>query len=220
MPKKIIYNIPKLNLIFDFDGVIVNSHKVKTLAFYNIFKTYGKNYGLRAQRFHLKNTGKSRYFKFNYILQNIVKLKVTKKLIMKLDQEFDMYVESRIKKIIPSNHLISFLKNKKRSYNMYISTGTPQRKIEKILKEKKLITYFKKIYGSPKLKIEHIRDIKKNGKKCIFIGDSLEDFNAARNAGIEFILKINSENIQLRKKINIKKINSFKSLEKKINLLN
>ena len=220
MSKKINDNILKVNLIFDFDGVIVNSHKIKTLAFYNIFKPYGKNYGLRAQRFHLKNTGKSRYFKFNYILQNIVKLEFTKKTIMRLDQEFDMFVEKRIKKIIPSDHLISFLKNKKNFYNMYISTGTPQKKIEKILREKKLITYFKKVYGSPKLKVEHIEDIKKNGKKSIFIGDSFEDFNAARKTGIEFILKINSENLQLRKKFKTKNINSFKFLEKKINLLN
>ena len=79
MSKKSIVNFKKINVIFDFDGVIINSHKVKTLAFYNIFKTYGKNYGLRAQRFHLNNTGKSRYFKFEFILKNILKLKVTKK---------------------------------------------------------------------------------------------------------------------------------------------
>ena len=28
-----------MNVIFDFDGVILNSHRIKTLAFYNIFKS-------------------------------------------------------------------------------------------------------------------------------------------------------------------------------------
>ena len=60
---------------------------------------------------------------------------------------------------------------------------------------------------------------KKNDKKNIFIGDSFEDFKAAKNSNIEFILKINSENLFLRKKANLNTINSFKFLEKKIKLL-
>ena len=46
----------KLNIIFDFDGVIINSHLTKTLAFYNIFKVYGKNIALKAKKFHLNNS--------------------------------------------------------------------------------------------------------------------------------------------------------------------
>lgn len=68
-----------MNIIFDFDGVIINSHKVKTLAFYDIFKIYGKPYALNAKKFHLKHIGKSRYFKFKHILRNILKTNITKK---------------------------------------------------------------------------------------------------------------------------------------------
>ena len=44
--------VDKVALVFDFDGVIINSHKIKTLAFYNIFKFYGKNFGLKAKKYH------------------------------------------------------------------------------------------------------------------------------------------------------------------------
>jgi beta-phosphoglucomutase len=208
-----------MNIIFDFDGVIINSHKVKTSAFYNVFKVYGELYGLKAKKFHLEHIGKSRYFKFKYILKNILKSKVTKKKISNLDKEFDYFVQKRIKKMYPSHHLIRFLKNKNNLFNIYISTGTPQGNIVKTLKEKKILKYFYKVYGSPKSKTNHIKDIKKNNKKNIFIGDSFEDFKAAKNSNIEFILKINSENLFLRKKINLNTINSFKFLEKKIQLL-
>ena len=57
----------KMDIIFDFDGVIINSHKVKTNAFYQIFKFYGEAIALKAKRYHEKNIGKSRYFKFQYI---------------------------------------------------------------------------------------------------------------------------------------------------------
>ena len=138
---------------------------------------------------------------------------------MKLDRDFDTFVEGKIKKLKPSNQLIQFLKSKKNIGSFYISTGTPQEKIEKILKEKRIIQYFKKIYGSPKSKVCHINEIKKNRKTSIFIGDSFEDFRAAKSTGIQFILKINSENSLLRKKEKVNTISSFKFLEKKIQYL-
>lgn len=118
--------------------------------------------------------------------------------------------------MMPSNYLLKFLKNKNKSTNFFISTGTPEKKIIKILKEKQLLKYFKKVYGSPKSKIYHIKDIKKKYDKIVFIGDSYEDFKAAKETNTHFILKLNSENYLMRKKLNINKINSFKYLNKKI----
>ena len=43
------------NIIFDFDGVILNSHKVKTDSFEKIFSNYGKTIGKKAKNYHLKN---------------------------------------------------------------------------------------------------------------------------------------------------------------------
>ena len=47
-------------IIFDFDGVILNSHIVKTNAFFNIFSKYGKKIGHNAVKLHLNNMGKER----------------------------------------------------------------------------------------------------------------------------------------------------------------
>lgn len=204
-----------MNIIFDFDGVILNSHKIKTLAFYEIFKIYGKTVATKAKNYHLNNIGKSRYYKFKYILKNILNIKIDIASLSSLDKKFDKYVNNKIKKMSPSNYLLKFLKNKKKSTNLFISTGTPQEKMIKILKEKKLLKYFKKVYGSPKSKIYHIMDIKKKYDNLVFIGDSYEDFNAAKKTNINFILKLNSENFFLRKRFDIPKINSFKYLNKK-----
>ena len=38
-----------MQIIFDFDGVIINSHKIKTKAFYEIFKSYGKKIATKAR---------------------------------------------------------------------------------------------------------------------------------------------------------------------------
>ena len=207
-----------MHIIFDFDGVILNSHKIKTKAFYKIFESYGKNIANKAVKFHKQNIGKSRYFKFKFILKNIIKKKISKKELLVLNKNFDFIVEKNIKKIFPSKYLQMFLKNKGKNV-FYISTGTPQNKIIKILKDKKLFSFFKKVYGSPSSKVDHIKSIKKRNAKLLFIGDSLEDYRAAKKTKINFLLKLNSENISFRKSIKTKNIHSFKFLYKHIDFL-
>ncbi len=142
-----------MNIIFDFDGVILNSHKVKTEAFYEIFKSYGKNRAEKARKFHQNNIGKSRYFKFKFIFKYILNKKVTKKEITKLEKNFEMFIEKKIKNLKPSKYFMRFIKQKKKYHNFYISTGTPQNKIIKILKEKKLFFFFQKNLWITSLKI-------------------------------------------------------------------
>ncbi len=209
-----------MNIIFDFDGVILNSHKVKTKAFYEVFKSYGNSIGVKARKFHENNIGKSRYFKFKYIFKNILNKKITKNELARIDKNFNFTVEKKIRYMFPTENLLKFLKNKKKYHNFYISTGTPQKKIVNILKEKKLFFFFKKIYGSPRSKLQHLNEIKKKNIQSLFIGDSYEDYKVSKQANINFLLKMNSENLSLRKKKNIKKINSFKYLEGHIKFLN
>ena len=115
--------------------------------------------------------------------------------------------------------LINFLSKYKKNFNFYISTGTPQKEIIKLLKKKKILKYFKGVYGSPKKKINHIKIIKKKNNKLVFIGDSKEDYLAAKKGKIFFIAKINTESRKYFKKKNIEKINNFKNLNFKINKL-
>lgn len=205
-----------MNIIFDFDGVILNSHIIKTKAFYEIFKKYGKNIAIKAKKFHKNNIGKSRYFKFKFIFKNYLNKRINKAELINLENSFDKFVEKKMTKLEPSKYLINFLKNKKKIHNFYISTGTPQKKIIKILQNKKLVYFFNNIYGSPTSKITHINRIKKIDKNILFIGDSLEDYKVAKKTGVKFILKLNSENLVFRNKINVKRMNSYKYLEKYI----
>ncbi len=204
-----------MNIIFDFDGVIINSHKVKTEAFFYVFKKFGNHVALKAKNFHLKNISSSRYYKFNSVLKKLPKSK--KISINLIDNKFDNFVNSGIKKLKLSPHLLNFLKKNKNKYFFYISTATPQNKIIEILKKKKIHKYFTNIYGYPKSKEEHINKIKKNKKDTFFIGDSYSDYLVAKKTKVNFLLKLNSENKNFRNKYKINKIKSFKYLDNKIN---
>jgi len=209
----------KINqIIFDFDGVIINSHKVKSRAFYHVFKDYGKNKAQKAMKYHLKNTGVSRFVKFKYILKKIIKIKINKKILKDLDRKFNNFTEKKIKKLKPSKSLNDFLKTENKRINFYISSGTPQKQLPSLLKNIKLTKYFEKVYGSPDNKVQHIKKILKKNSSTIFVGDSLEDFLSANKMNIKFFLKVNSENKFLQKK-NIQKIYNFKNFKLKLSNL-
>lgn len=208
-----------MQIVFDFDGVILNSHKIKTKAFFDVFRCYGKHIGDKAKLFHLNNIGRSRYFKFKFILKNYVKKKISKQELNELDKNFDDTIKKKLRNLSPSKNLLKFLSKHKKTHELFISTGTPQKKIIKILKVKKLTHYFDGVYGSPKTKFEHLKLIRKKKSSLVFIGDSYEDYLVSKKMKVNFVLKYNSENLLLRKKIDTKKINSFKDFHKHIQFL-
>ena len=59
-----------MNIIFDFDGVIINSHKIKTKAFFLTFKSYGKTIANDSKNF-MKKILVNRYINSNSYLKNI-----------------------------------------------------------------------------------------------------------------------------------------------------
>ena len=54
-------------IIFDFDGVVVESGDIKTQAFANLYRSYGDlTIMTEVARYHKLNGGMSRYQKFHY----------------------------------------------------------------------------------------------------------------------------------------------------------
>ena len=94
-----------IQIIFDFDGVILNSHIIKAKAFYEIFKIFGKAKAKKAQNYHLSKAGISRYKKFNYInselIQNIFKSDNENSII----SLFNNYKNSRVIKNVGSENV-------------------------------------------------------------------------------------------------------------------
>tara|TARA_B100001741_G_C16442325_1_gene546239 strand:- start:236 stop:880 length:645 start_codon:yes stop_codon:yes gene_type:complete len=206
----------KKTIIFDFDGVILDSHIVKLEAYLSIFRKFGVNVEKKVKTYHLKNSGLSRFIQFKEIYKQILKKNIGKRKLEYLSKKFNYYSDKKILKLKIDKDLMNFFKNSKKNYNLYISTGTPNKKINYITKKMKIFKYFKKIYGSPKSKIQHIKEIKKKEKNkiTIFIGDSTEDYESAKKTNIFFILKSHNFNKNKFKNKRIKKIGNFKKLNK------
>ena len=63
-------------ILFDFDGVILESVDVKTKAFAELFKDFPEHVDQIVQ-YHIDNMGVSRFDKFRYIYRYILKRKLS-----------------------------------------------------------------------------------------------------------------------------------------------
>jgi beta-phosphoglucomutase-like phosphatase (HAD superfamily) len=59
-------------IIFDFDGVIVESVDIKTKAFAKLFESESQDVVEEIVSYHLQHTGVSRFEKFQYIFEQIM----------------------------------------------------------------------------------------------------------------------------------------------------
>lgn len=182
-------------IIFDFDGVIVESVEIKTKAFKELFTDYPQKIEEIVQ-YHLANGGISRYVKFRYIYEQILGQKLSEDTEIKLGKDFSKIV---LQKIIAAPFVAGakeFLDRQKNRYQFFIASGTPEEELRRIIDAKGLRGYFEQIHGSPKKKIDIIKyimnkyDFDKN--EVVFVGDAQGDRISADEAEIVFIeLKTN-----------------------------
>ena len=85
-------------LIFDCDGVILNSNKIKTNAFYSIAEPFGPTYAEELTQYHISNGGISRYEKINYFITVILGRRFDDNLYKMLLDKFSFEVMSRLLK--------------------------------------------------------------------------------------------------------------------------
>ncbi len=186
-------------IIFDFDGVIADSNNVKTDAFVKLFKDYPEHIRGLIKKFHLQNGGMSRFDKFRYIYANFLKENLPDGKFNKLCEDFNKLVINGVVNAPMVDGVEDFLKRNKNKYDMHIVSGTPDYEIKEIVKRRGLDKYFLNIYGSPETKKDLIiKVLNRNNyskEEVIFLGDSINDYEGALSAGVEFVAKI-SNNVE------------------------
>ena len=180
-------------IFFDFDGVILDSMSIKDIGFEMIAKkitdsnTIIKNF----IEYHKYNAGLSRYVKIRYLYEEMLGKKIEEGEINILAEEFSSMMRA---KLINKDYLIEetveFIKANYKNIIMHIVSGTEENELNFICSKLGIAKYFKTINGSPVHKnylVKHILfNYNYNPKKCILIGDSINDYTAARLNNINF----------------------------------
>ena len=200
-------------ILWDFDGVILDSMKIKGDGFIELFKEYDKRHLLELEKYHYDNGGVSRFEKIRYFYNKVLNKDILEKDILILADKFANIIK---KKLNDKNNLIQetvvFIKMNYKNYNFHIVSGAEHIELNDLCKTFELIQYFISIDGSPTTKDLLIKDVinkyKYNKKEMILIGDAMTDYNASEINNIKFY---GYNNIELK---NVQNIIYLDSMEK------
>lgn len=176
--------------IFDCDGVILDSNKVKTQAFYKAALPYGADAAEKLVDYHTQNGGISRYKKFELFLQTMVPEDADGPDLESLLNSYALEVQAGLMKCEVSPGLRE-LRNLTPDIKWMVVSGGDQSELREIFKERNLSFFFDGgIFGSPDTKdqiLEREASSANIVKPVLFFGDSRYDHLAASNAGFDFI---------------------------------
>jgi HAD superfamily hydrolase (TIGR01549 family) len=179
------------NIIFDFDGVILDSVPVKTEAFRKLFEEFSDDRVEKLIEYHLLNGGKSRYIKIKYFFEEILFQNVSEDEILKYANRYSELTKEELtnpKYIIKD--AIDFIKENYQKYNMHIASGADENDLNYICDKLDLTKYFLTINGSPIVKAEIVKNIlilnNYNKNETILIGDSVNDYEVSIKNNIAF----------------------------------
>jgi phosphoglycolate phosphatase-like HAD superfamily hydrolase len=188
-------------VIFDVDGVIIESAEIKTRAFEILFADYPDKLS-EIISYHQKNGGISRYVKFRYFYEKILGKKISAQEEAELGEKFSKIVLTQILEAPFVPGAIEFLSQNKNRYHFFVASGTPEDELQNILNHRQLTPFFLEIHGAPKAKAEIIEDIlyryELQRQEAVFIGDAESDRVAAEKTRILFIARLTRENPELK----------------------
>ncbi len=188
---------PYRAVVFDFDGVIVESGDIKTEAFLDLFAGYPERRDV-IRAYHLENVGVSRYVKFEHICRDILGLPYDEGLKSSLGEAFSDLVRHKVVACALVPGALVMLEYLRGRCLTFVASGTPQDELEWIVNARGLQGFFDGVWGTPNGKTEIAGEIvREQGLETddvLMVGDGLADYQAAQAAGIHFLARVTDEN--------------------------
>lgn len=178
-------------ILWDFDGVIVESNKVRESGFRKVLEQFPEEQIEELIKFHNLNGGLSRYVKFRYFYEVICESSISEEKVQYLADSFsEIMLENLGAKEYLINDTVKFIESNFNSIEMNIVSGSDQNELRILCSRLDIDKKFKSICGSPTPKNTLVADYLKSTKfkkeEICLIGDSMNDHEAATVNGIDF----------------------------------
>lgn len=176
-------------LIFDCDGVVLDSNAVKTEAFRTVAAPFGTDIAARFVHFHQQNGGLSRYVKLRQLLRE-AGIDDDARLPALLDA-FAAEVRDGLRQC-PVTPRLDALRRATRGARWAIASGADQTELREVLGARGLDDLFDAgIHGSPTPKTTLVQQLVADHggapPAALMLGDSRLDHEAATASGIDFV---------------------------------
>jgi phosphoglycolate phosphatase len=180
-------------IVFDFDGVILESMNIKTQAFRDLFSDYPEHQEAIV-KLHLDNGGMSRFEKFRIIYREFLGKHLTDADTDEMGQRFSRLVFDSVLKCPYVTGAHEFLEKVHKTYELYVASGTPQDELREIVRLRGLDHFFRNVYGSPDSKVTILARImleqSLKPEEVVFVGDAMGDYRSAKETSVHFIGRV------------------------------
>ena len=184
-------------LVFDFDGVLVESADVKTGAFAQIYRQHGGEIESKAVAYHLEHAGISRYVKFRHLHKTLLGIDLSDDDVAKLGARFSQIVLDAVIAAPMVKGAREFLESFSTTLPLFVASGTPDDELKTIVERRGMAHYFRGVYGVPATKGEIIGSIvKEHGfdpGRVLMVGDAAADLAGANEAGARFLGRVHAD---------------------------
>ena len=201
-------------MVFDFDGVIIDSAEVKIDEYRNLFSQFTKNETTLNEIINIyKNSaGIPRETTLKKVFKVVLDKTISNQEVEDLSLDFSKRIFQRLETIEPLKGVLEYL-TIHREVNKYIISGAPNSDVSYLTKKLKLSKYFKSIKGGPLNKKNEMINIRKltnvKAQEIVYFGDQKNDCIAAKSAGVGFIGINAGSNLD---KMKCRKFSDFKKL--------
>jgi phosphoglycolate phosphatase-like HAD superfamily hydrolase len=171
-------------VIFDFDGVLVESADIKTRAFAELYAPCGAEVVRQIVAYHRANAGKSRYLKFRYCQERILgRPPLSGAEERDLDRRFSELVVEQVVAAPAVAGAEALLRRWHDTVPLFVASGTPQEELRAIIERRGMRGWFTGVYGAPATKTEIIAAVIAGhgcqSSRVLVIGDAMSDFEGA-----------------------------------------
>jgi len=177
-------------LVFDCDGVILDSNRVKSDAFYQATLPYGKTIASTFVDYHQRHGGVSRYKKFEYLFNEILEQTPKEGEMANLLKGFATFVREGLLTCAVAEGL-ERLRAATPNSRWLVVSGGDQAELREVFLARGIDGLFDGgIFGAPDSKDEILSREMGHGvilNPAVFIGDSRYDHQASERAGLDFI---------------------------------
>ncbi len=178
-------------IVFDFDGVLIDSNHIKREAYFQVFRHLPGSTGIVEQCLREHAHGDRREV-ITAIIEKIESAEIRRPaLLSQYVEAYAQVCDEQIPRCAEQPGASAMLPLLAAGFPLFINSATPRQPLERYVALRGWTHHFKGVYGRPASKVANFETIARQEQlradTMLFIGDSALDAQAARLFGCAFL---------------------------------
>jgi len=174
--------------------VLAESSEIKSDAFHTLYEEFGPEAAAKVVAYHRRHGGLSRLIKIQHCHREILGIELDDEALAAWGGRYARLVEEAVYGcawVAGARDLLEAIRDRLKTF---VVSGTPQAEMERVVAARGMDGYFTEVFGSPPLKDRKVREVldkyRLRPERCLFVGDAMTDYDAARDTGLDFVGRV------------------------------